>query len=165
MVLRSAGGFIQGWSGKPGRCGPGSRKHAAGGHAVVELALMAPWIFFLFVGALDFGFYSYSLISVQNAARVAALNAGFSTLSSSSQSEACFYARRELAMMPNASSFAVACDQDPLIVTVSPSTDSEGSAASRVRVLYRNLPLIPIPGLINGQQQIAREVNVKVYGE
>ena len=50
-----------------------ARQKSRSGHAVIELSLMMPWLFFLFVGALDFGFYSYALISVQNSARVAAL--------------------------------------------------------------------------------------------
>ena len=48
-------------------------RHRNGGNAVIEVALMAPWIFFLFVGVLDFGFYAYSFISVENAARAAVL--------------------------------------------------------------------------------------------
>src|SRR5947207_14797502 len=43
------------------------------GHAVIEVSLMAPWIFFLFMGTLDFGFYSYAIIATQNAARVAVM--------------------------------------------------------------------------------------------
>jgi Flp pilus assembly protein TadG len=42
------------------------------GNSIVEFSLMAPWILFLFAGAFDWGFYAYALISVQNAARVAA---------------------------------------------------------------------------------------------
>ena len=34
---------------------------------------MAPWIFFLFMGTLDFGFYAYAIIATQNAARVAVM--------------------------------------------------------------------------------------------
>ena len=45
------------------------------GHAVVEIALMAPRIFFLFVGIYDVGVYSYAAICTQNAARAAALAA------------------------------------------------------------------------------------------
>src|SRR5260370_16771519 len=43
------------------------------GHAIIEVTLMAPWIFFLFVGTLDFGFYSYAIIATQNAARIAVM--------------------------------------------------------------------------------------------
>jgi hypothetical protein len=141
------------------------KKGASAGQAILELSLMMPWIFFLFVGALDFGFYSHALISTQNAARVATLNAGFTTVSSASQMDACFHARRELAMMPNAQSFSLTCNQAPLVVTVTPFTDADGSPASRVQVAYDTIPLIPIPGLVTGQQTITRQVSVKVYGE
>ena len=141
------------------------RPRGTSGHAVVEFSLMAPWIFFLFVGALDFGFFLYALVSVQNAARVAALNAGFSIVSASSQNEACYYARRELVMMPNAQAFSLTCDQAPLIVRVAPTTDADGSPSSRVQVSYQTVQLVPIPGLVGGQQTINRQVDVKVYGE
>src|SRR5205809_4591375 len=41
------------------------------GHAVIEVSLMAPWIFFLFMGTVGFGFYASAAIATQNAARVA----------------------------------------------------------------------------------------------
>jgi Flp pilus assembly protein TadG len=46
--------------------------HDERGHAMLEAALLLPWVLFLFVGAFDLGFYNYALISTQNAARVAA---------------------------------------------------------------------------------------------
>src|SRR5438128_767679 len=48
------------------------RRRRQDGHAVIEIALLAPWIFFLFAGTLDMGFYLSALIATQNAARVAA---------------------------------------------------------------------------------------------
>lgn len=138
------------------------------GHAVIELSLMMPWIFFLFVGALDFGFYSYALISVQNAARIAALNAGSSTASASAQASACYHVRNELSMMPNASAFNVACNTAPLVVTAVAFQDldpTNPATASRVRVSYDTVQLIPIPGVVAGKMTISRTVEVKVYGE
>jgi Flp pilus assembly protein TadG len=32
------------------------------GHAMVEVALMLPWILLLFVGIVEFGFYTYAAI-------------------------------------------------------------------------------------------------------
>src|SRR5437016_4476504 len=43
------------------------------GSAIVETAFLIPWLFFLFVGVLDIGFFSYASICTQNAARAAAL--------------------------------------------------------------------------------------------
>ena len=44
------------------------------GSALVEISLLAPWILFLFVGMFDMGMYTYSMIGVENAVRVAAGN-------------------------------------------------------------------------------------------
>ena len=43
------------------------------GSAVVEAALLMPWICFLFVGILDSGFYTYGAMATQNAARAVAI--------------------------------------------------------------------------------------------
>ena len=43
------------------------------GQAAVEVALMAPWIFFLFIGIFDLGFYCYSAVCTENAARAVAI--------------------------------------------------------------------------------------------
>ena len=43
------------------------------GHSILEVALFLPWLFFLFFGVLDAGFYAYAFISTASAARVAAL--------------------------------------------------------------------------------------------
>ena len=47
------------------------KRNGESGSAMVEVALLAPWIFFLFVGVFDMGFYSYMAICVENAARAA----------------------------------------------------------------------------------------------
>src|ERR1041385_2115914 len=41
------------------------------GAAMMELALLSPWIIFLFIGAFDWGFYAYSLITLETATRAA----------------------------------------------------------------------------------------------
>ena len=43
------------------------------GQSLVEATLVFIMFVFMFIGVLDFGFYAYSMISVQSAARVAAL--------------------------------------------------------------------------------------------
>ena len=49
------------------------RRKRQRGQAIVEASLMMPWLVFLFVGVLDFGFYAYTAICVQNAARAVAI--------------------------------------------------------------------------------------------
>ena len=134
---------------------------------------MMPWLFFFFVGALDFGFYSYSLIAVQNAARVAALKAGAvydnyvqalvdPTLV---ESHACRSVRDELAKMPNFTSLPTDCSGSPLGVRVTPFLDTDGKAALRVAVDYETIPLIPIPGVVPTKLRTTRTSSVRMYGE
>ena len=51
------------------------RNKGQSGSSIIEVALLSPWIFFLFVGIFDFGFYAYAAICTQNAARAVALAA------------------------------------------------------------------------------------------
>jgi Flp pilus assembly protein TadG len=141
------------------------------GHAIVELSLMAPWIFFLFVGALDMGFYAYALISVQNAARVAAITTARSQGTAGNRQEACELVLREMERLPNVPDAAdpntrLTCDDLPASVQVDASTDfdADGKRFSRVRVQYETVQLVPIPGLLTGKTTITRTAESRVYG-
>ena len=76
------------------------------GSAVVEVSLLAPWILFLFVGMFDMGMYTYSMIGVENAARVAAEYTSQNTSVAADKDGACTRAMAEMAMLPNVSSQA-----------------------------------------------------------
>lgn len=141
------------------------RKDGRRGHAIVELSLMAPWIFFLFVGALDMGFYAYSLISVQNAARVAAISTARSSGTAGDQAYACELVYEELQRMPNYSALPAGCDQAPLQVQASSGFDADGKLFSRVQVAYETVQLVPIPGLLTGKTTITRIAESRVYGK
>lgn len=141
---------------------PECRKRRTRGSALIEISMMAPWLLFLFVGVFDMGFYTYSMISVENAARVAAEYTSGNASVAASQSGACSRARNELASLPNASSMPSACDAAPLIVTASSVTGPDGSPATSVSVTYRSNSLIPIPGLLMGQLNITRNVQMRV---
>jgi Flp pilus assembly protein TadG len=143
------------------------------GSSVVEIALMMPWIFLLFLLVFDFGFYSYAAIATENAARVAALTTAFSQAAATSQTTACIAAREELRVMPNSGQFlsgaGASCTALPLIVSV-PATlqaapDDPSAFTSRVSVTYQTIPLFPIPGLMMGQLTITRVADFKVYGQ
>src|SRR2546428_1434750 len=71
------------------------------GHAVIEVSLMAPWIFFLFMGTLDFGFYSYAIIATQNAARVAVIQTSINPTTSTHNTIACKHVPPQLTMVPH----------------------------------------------------------------
>src|SRR5258706_1465654 len=86
-------------------------KNRRSGQAVVEVALMMPWLAFLFVGVLDFGFYSYAAICTQNAARAAAMATSAGTTSQTNLI-ACTAALRELKGLPNMMGIAAPCPTD-----------------------------------------------------
>jgi hypothetical protein len=75
------------------------RKRGESGSSIVEVALMSPWIFFLFVGLFDWGFYSFAAICTQNAARSVAIAAA--QPGSGSTGTPCDTALGELRMLPN----------------------------------------------------------------
>lgn len=148
----------------------GARRLNAG-HAAVEAALMAPWVFLLFLVVFDLGFYSYAVISTQNAARSAAMHVSRSTSYAADRARACLVAMRELQGMPNVGPNLTNCatnaagvgDSTPIGVEIQVLRDSDvGSTrpqdppefttdsfwAVRVLVTYRSPQLFPLPGLM-----------------
>jgi len=65
---------------------PARQRRRENGSALIEITLLCPWFLFLFVGVVDLGFYTYSLIGVENAARVAAEYTSKSTSVAADQS-------------------------------------------------------------------------------
>ena len=101
----------------------------------MEFALIAPLLFPLMLVVFDFGLYAYAFISVQNAARVAALRNSGGIDSAADQESACTMAIEELRGMPNVgASFTSTCGASPLSVTAvllcPTTTNCSGSAAS-----------------------------------
>jgi Flp pilus assembly protein TadG len=135
------------------------RKHKSRGHSVVEVALLCPWIFFLFAGTLDAGFFAYAMIGAQNAARAAAEYTSRSTATAADYAGACQYALDGLGSLPNVRSLST-CNAAPLTVTASQVT-IDGAAASSVSVTYQTVMLIPIPGL-TGKLNITRTVKMRI---
>lgn len=162
------------------------------GGSIVEVALLAPWIFFLFVGIFDLGFYAYGIICTQNAARAAAVQTA-SSVGVQSNAVACEAAWNELRGLPNVAGTTKDCTTLPVIVTqrtlcdstkVQPSSlsascvggsvcadcgstaDPSGhSASSQVSVQYQSIPLIPIPGILTGQLTITRIMEMRIIAE
>jgi hypothetical protein len=64
------------------------------------LTLVSPWLLFLFVGVVDMGFFTYSLIAVENAARIAAEYTSKSPVLAGNTDAACTKVRAELEMLP-----------------------------------------------------------------
>jgi Flp pilus assembly protein TadG len=139
------------------------------GNAVIEVALMAPWIFFLFVGVFDMGFYCYAAICTQNAARAVALSYAQDSILSP-----CNVALAELHTLPNVNGGA--CDALPVVATASKLDGSACPdsalpsgvlyAASQFcvqsSVTYQTIPLLPIPGVLMGRMTLTRTSQMRI---
>jgi Flp pilus assembly protein TadG len=137
------------------------RRRKCRGNVLVELSLVAPWIFFLFVGIVDMGFYSYSLIAVENAARIAAEYTSQSSLVADDQDGACTAVKAELSNLPNVVGSST-CNAAPLIVTADDGAGPDGGAATSVSVTYQSISMIPIPGLLMSKLNVTRKVQMRV---
>jgi len=130
------------------------------GHAIIEVTLMAPWIFFLFMGTVDFGFYSYAIIATQNAARIAVMQTSQTPTTATDSTLACNYVLTELNVLPNTRTLTT-CGALPLIVNPTTFVDADGATAARVDVTYQTINMIPIPGL-TGQLSITRNAQMRL---
>jgi Flp pilus assembly protein TadG len=144
------------------------RKRSESGSSIVEIALLAPWIFFLFVGIFDLGFYLYAASCTQSAARIAAIQTATNPGLSSGQLQvmACNAAMLEMVRVPNTHSIT-GCDVAPLTVTQQtldkstpqPCADcgvDPTSVSSLVTVTYQSGLFVPIPGLLTNQLYLTR---------
>jgi Flp pilus assembly protein TadG len=147
------------------------------GSNLIEFSLIVPWYIFLFVGALDSGFFAYSLIASQTAAREGALYCSTSAAtcsSDSAMSTQCLYALDQLRMLPNVGSSLGSCGTGTTVTSTLPvavSTASltnattpaspDGNPCTSVTVVYMTPQLIPIPGLFPGQVTITRTVKMR----
>lgn len=124
---------------------------------MLELAMLSPWIVLLFIGAFDWGFYSYALISVQAAARSAALYTSGGSSTASDTSTACNIVVGELNNLRNVTS---SCTNPT--VSASAVTGPDTQPASQVTVVYTTGSMIPIPGLLAKQFTIRRTVTMRL---
>jgi Flp pilus assembly protein TadG len=137
-----------------------TRKRCRRGHAVIEVALLAPWIFFLFIGAVDLGFYNYAIISTENAARVAVEYTSASSAKATDSVGACTYVLAELNSMSNVQGLST-CTSLPVTVTATQVAGPDGAQASSVAVTYQTILMFPIPGLA-GQFTITRVAEMRL---
>lgn len=137
------------------------RRRRTRGGAVLELALLSPWVFFLFIGVLDWGFYGYALISMQAAARSAVLYTSTSTTTATDLAKACPIVVGELRTLPNIGAAPNDCSSNP-VVTATPITGPDGAPAAQVSVRYQSISLIPIPGLLAKQFTFNRVVIMRI---
>ena len=140
---------------------PARRSRGRRGSSLVELTLISPWLLFLFVGVVDVGFFTYSLIAVENAARIAAEFTSKNAAVAGSYSAACIKVRNELEMLPGVASLTD-CSNSTLTVTADAVNGPDLKPATSVSVTYRGVNLIPIPGLLTGRLTFTRNVKMRV---
>lgn len=140
------------------------------GASVLEATLLCPWVFFIFVGAFDVGFYLNALISTENAVRAAGLYYVSSQKASRDATKSCYYALEILRAQPNVRSAVATCAASPAAVNQatpvaltmsSVSSGPDGQPATTVTVTYQTVPLIPIPLLLARQLSVTRSVEYK----
>lgn len=126
------------------------------GHAVVEMALLAPWIFFLFMAVVDVGFYCYAAINTENAARTAALYTA-SSPALTTQAAACNIVTQDMWTLRTvaASPFVSGCGSGSLVVTMPGTAPASidgvaGQTDAVVTVTFQMIPMFPVPGLTGG---------------
>ncbi len=131
---------------------------------MIEVTLMAPWIFFLFVGVLDFGFYAYAFICTENAARAAVLLTSKSRVAATDQASACAIVLNEMAWAAYGRVVSPSCSAAPLVVnaTLLPNGGLDGTDAAQVEVQYTTIPMMPIPGAMAGSFVVDRKWQMKI---
>jgi Flp pilus assembly protein TadG len=157
------------------------------GSAVVEFALMMPWLAFIFVGVLDFGYYAYSAICTESAARVAAISAsgsiGLANSAAGSNTVICPQVLGELKGLPNIPNTLTTCASGPggitnaqpvavvaavLTCTTTPkAADCTASplvppSSTQVAVTYQSVPMIPIPGVLMSRLTLTRIAEIRI---
>lgn len=135
------------------------------GQAVVELTLLIPWLVFSFVAAFNFGIFAYALISTQNAARSGAMYASQSLAVAQGGAvvtQVCSYVLGELGDAPGVGGVS-ACTAAPVTVTVAPKVPGAGNMNTvQVKVTYKTMQMIPLPGLMAGALSISRTVEMPI---
>lgn len=141
------------------------RKRCRGGSAF-EMAMLMPWYIFLFVGAMDCGFFAHALISTASAARVLALYASqgssYATVNTTNTTNTCTLALEELRISSNVGSGVTTCTANPVTVTYGSATGPDGQSAATVTVQYQTLRLIPIPGMLSNQFTFTQTVEMRM---
>jgi len=139
-----------------------SKRRNRRGGSLIELVLIAPWIFFLFIGALDWGFYASALVSLQSGLRSAALYTATSPATADDQASACTLILAEMQKLPNIGTGVTTCGASPVVVTAVKLNGPDGAVATKVTLTYNSISLIPIPGLLAKQFAVTRDVTMRV---
>lgn len=140
------------------------------GNSLIEFSLMTPWLIFLFIGAMDWGFYAYALIATEAAARVGCLYASTSPTTVADTARICMYALEQLRKTNNVGSSMAGCaigtavsSTSPVGISVSSITGPDSQSAAQVSVTYLTPVFIPMgSGGLPKQLTITRTIQMRM---
>lgn len=126
------------------------------GNNLLEFGLVLPILFALLSTVFDAGFYVYSFIAVQNAARAAAVRNSGGKESAVDQSSACSIALQQLRGLPSIAPLSNGtCSSSPLVVTSTlcdagvacghSASSADGTPSTLVTVSYTLPSLFSLP--------------------
>jgi hypothetical protein len=132
------------------------------GQAVIETALLLPWLVLSFMAVFDAGMYACGLISTESAARVVAVYASQSTAVANNPTSACSYALAELRDAPGVGSTST-CTGAPVTVTAGyVASCADTLPCASVTVTYKTPTFLPLPGMMSGSLSISRSVQLPI---
>jgi hypothetical protein len=131
---------------------------------------MLPWLIFSFMGTVDLGFATYSLISLESAARVAAVFASqnrinaLATVANPANGQACTYALAEMRNAPNVGRHVTTCGPgDPVQLAATFNTPgADGVTPTATVTVTYSLHLLAIPAIMPSQVTITRTVECPI---
>ena len=130
-----------------------NRRKLEKGSALIEMAFMMPWIAFLFVGILDFGFYSYASIATQNAVRAMAIQDA-NVRGTLSTLQLCQIAKNEMGFVTNVAGMGACAVTQGGVTTSTPLWVCAGiltsASTTSCGVPVPNPPGCADCGLVNG---------------
>jgi len=129
---------------------------------MMELALLSPWIIFLFVGALDWGFYAYSLITLEDATRAAATYAASSSSNYTQTGAICTIVTDEMKTLINMNGVTTCGGSSPVSISSTQVVGPDNATAVQMSVTYTTPQMIPVPGLLAKQFTITRTLTMKI---
>jgi hypothetical protein len=132
---------------------------------MMEMVLISPWIFLLFIGVLDWGFYASALVSLQAGLRSAVLYTSTSSAiaqDANTPTKACEIVLSEIRKLPNVGAGATCPSTNPVVTHTFLPSGPGASPASRVTVTYTSVTLVPMPGLLRKQFTVTRSAVMRI---
>jgi hypothetical protein len=129
---------------------------------------MLPWVVLIFVAVVDFGFFAYAFISVENGAREAVLYTSSDPLLATNASMACQYALGEVSYLPGVAASCTGATAGTMSATAvlggastCPPPAGTGSCDSVVTITYTTVQLFPLP-FFPGRITINRTAQMRI---